>query len=168
MLASLLELNKRLFLAFSALGDVPAVRDIVSVFADAPMFLVPFFLVGFWLYYARKRDDSGKKRLLSVFYATVVAIVLNIVIQHVVHVDRPAEFAKSAGRFILNHVPDASFPSDHASVGAAFVTALFLFGYGTVGYVAVPLLALMLVSRIIGGVHWPLDIFGGTVVGVFS
>ncbi|MFZ3233214.1 MAG: hypothetical protein WA194_06965 [Patescibacteria group bacterium] len=50
------------------------------------------------------------------FYATVLAIVINIAIQKFVHIDRPTEFARSTGHFLLNHVPDASFPSDHASV----------------------------------------------------
>lgn len=116
MFAQLFELNKQLFLTLNQLGDIGIIRNIVSIFADAPIFLIPLFLVGFWLYYTKQKDISGKERLLSVFYATVLAIVFNIVIQKFVHIDRPAEFARSAGHFLLNHIPDASFPSDHASV----------------------------------------------------
>lgn len=116
MFDRLFEFNKRLFLILNQLGDIGIVRSAVSVFADAPIFVIPVFLVGFWLYYAKEKNPSGKERLLSVFYATVIAVIFNIAIQRFVHIDRPAEFARSAGHFILNHVPDASFPSDHASV----------------------------------------------------
>lgn len=116
MLAQLFELNKHLFLILKQLGDIEIIRNIVSIFADAPIFLVPLFLVGFWLYYTNKKNISGKERLLLVLYATILAILFNIIIQKFIHIDRPAEFAKSAGHFLLNHIPDVSFPSDHASV----------------------------------------------------
>lgn len=116
MFPQLLGLNKQLFLILSQLGDIGIIRSSVPIFADAPIFLIPLFLVGFWLYYAKQKDISGKERLLSMFYATVLAIVINIAIQKFVHIDRPTEFARSTGHFLLNHVPDASFPSDHASV----------------------------------------------------
>lgn len=168
MLTQLFELNKQLFLALNQLGDIGIIRSIVSVFADAPIFIVPLFLMSFWLYYTQKKDTSGKERLLYIFYATILAVVFNIIIQKFIHIDRPAEFAKSAGHFLLNHIPDASFPSDHASVWVAFITALFLFGYETIGYVTIPFFTVMLVSRVIWGVHWPLDILGGTAVGIVS
>lgn len=160
MFSQISELNKHLFLALSQLGDIGIVRNIVSIFADAPIFIIPVFLIGFWLYYTSKKDISGKERLLYIFYVTILAILINIIIQTFVQIDRPAEFAKSAGNFLLNHVPESSFPSDHASVAVAFTTGLFLFGYGTFGYILIPFFIVMLVSRIIGGVHWPLDILG--------
>lgn len=149
MLSLFLECNKQLFLFLNQLGDIGLIRSIVSVFADAPIFLIPLFLVSFWLYYANKKDISGKERLLLVFYSMAVAVTVNILIQKFIYVDRPAEFAKSAGHFLLNHLPDASFPSDHASVGIAFISALFLFGYETIGYITIPFFFLMLVSRVI-------------------
>lgn len=58
MLSQVFELNKHLFLILNQLGDIGIIRSIVSVFADAPIFLIPFFLVGFWLYYRNKKDVS--------------------------------------------------------------------------------------------------------------
>jgi membrane-associated phospholipid phosphatase len=43
-------------------------------------------------------------------------------IQQVIHVDRPENYLSQAGKLLMNHIPDASFPSDHASVSFAFVT----------------------------------------------
>jgi len=38
-----------------------------------------------------------------------------------VNVDRPEEHLKAGGKLLLDHLPDASFPSDHATVSIAFL-----------------------------------------------
>ena len=168
MLNQLLALNKSVFLVLTSLWSINIIRPFIFLFADAPIFILPLFLVWFWIFYTTKKNQSWKEKLLLIFYATVVAIILNMIIQKFVHMDRPEVFAKSVGHLLLNHVPDASFPSDHASVGIAFATALFLFDYASIGYIVLPLIIIMLFSRVIGGIHWPLDIFGWTIIGIVS
>jgi undecaprenyl-diphosphatase len=65
---------------------------------------------------------------------------------------------------LLDHIPDASFPSDHASVSVAFLTALYLTGYKKVFWAFMPWVILMNLCRVIAGVHWPFDILAGTIV----
>ena len=90
---------------------------------------------------------------------------MSIGIQHIVYVQRPLTFLGAHARFILSHIPDASFPSDHATVSAAFLAGICLAGYKKTFWIFLPFVILMLISRVIAGVHWPLDIIAGVTIG---
>jgi hypothetical protein len=61
MLDVLQNLNKEILLSLNSLTDIKIISDIVYVFADAPIFLIPLFLFAFWIY---NRNDSLKKEKL--------------------------------------------------------------------------------------------------------
>ena len=71
-------------------------------------------------------------------------------------------------QLLLNHVPDASFPSDHATVSVAFLTSLFLFWYKNIWFIYLPFVIIMIISRVILWVHWPFDIIAWSLVWIFS
>ncbi len=121
-----------------------------------------------WLYYVIKNNNQQKKGLLLLFYSTLLALFINVIIQNIVDFDRPESVLQGVGYLILNHIPDASFPSDHTAVSIAFATALFLTGYRKIAYIFFPIACFMNISRIISGVHWPLDVIVETIVGVLS
>ena len=73
-----------------------------------------------------------------------IAILSNLLIQHIVHIKRPETFIHP----ILDHIPDASFPSDHAAVSFAFLIAIYLFGYKRIFWIFLPFVLLMDISRI--------------------
>lgn len=141
---------------------------IVFIFADAPIFILPLFLISFWFYYNHKNDINWKKTLLYIFYWITLGILINLIIQHIVFIDRPLTSLKNAWKLILNHIPDASFPSDHATTSFAFVSGLFLFRFRKLFYVLLPIYLVMNLSRIMWWVHWPSDVLGWLVVWVLS
>ena len=166
MFASLQAWNQSVFLALNGLVGNPIIRDIAIIFSDAPIFFLPLFLVVGWLYY--RKNTAEKTQLLGIFYATLVSIVMNMIIQHLVYVERPITFLGAKAHFVLSHIPDASFPSDHAAVGFAFLTSLSLFGFRKVFWWFLPFCVIMVISRIVAGVHWPLDVLAGITVGIVS
>lgn len=80
---------------------------------------------------------------------------------------RTRPFLESNFNLLLDKVDKASFPSGHA----AFFFALSLIVYfynkraGILFFIASALIG---VSRVFSGLHWPTDILGGAVVGLFS
>ena len=162
-------LNRSILVSLNSLSDGKVIGTIVPIFADAPIFFIPLFLLIFWLYYSWKQKDvSQKESLLHIFYASCVAIITSLFIQQFVHLERPETAIENKKNLLLEHIPDASFPSDHASVSVAFLTALYFSGYKKTFWCFLPFVVGMNLSRIIAGVHWPFDILAGIIVGIFS
>lgn len=142
------------------------IKFIVFLLADIPIFFLPFFLVGAWIYH--RNNSEKKKHLLMIFTATVIAISINLIIQQYVILDRPESALIGKSNLILSHIPDASFPSDHASVSFAFITALRFVHYKKLAYILLPFMLSMNIARVMGGIHWPADIVVGIIIGIGS
>ncbi len=133
--------------------------------SDIPIFFLPIFLVWAWLFWTyKKKKNQEKEKLLNIFWWVVLAIIINLIIQHFFFFERPETLVTP----ILKHVPDASFPSDHAAVSFAFLTWLFLAWYKKIWYFFTPFVIIMNISRIAGGVHWFFDIIAGMIIWIIS
>lgn len=162
------EINIPLLWYLNSFTENKIIWDIVFFMSDAPIFIIPIFLVWFWFYFNFKKEKKSKNKLLFVFYSTILAILISLFIQQFVDLDRPEESLKASWKMILDHIPDASFPSDHASVWLAFLVSLFLFGFIKIAFIILPFFVVMLLSRIAGWVHWPFDIMVWSLVWIFS
>lgn len=161
-------INKPLSIYLNSFTDNKIIWDIVYAFADGPIFILPVFLVWYWFYYNYKKDNIWKNKLLFIFYSTIIAILISFIIQQFVNIERPEESLRSAWKLILNHIPDKSFPSDHASIWSSFLVSLFLFWFLRIWLFLTPLIIIMLISRIAGWVHWPLDILAWIIIWSLS
>lgn len=162
------ELNKQLLQYLNSLLEYPIIESIVRVMADGPIFILPVFLLLSWFFYTYKKNIEKKHDLLHIFYATVLWIAISLLIQQFVNIDRPETAIAGTGKLILDHIPDASFPSDHATVSFAFLAWLYYFGFKTLFWYYLPLALIMNLCRVIAWVHWPLDILAWAGVGIFS
>lgn len=174
------EINKNILISLHSLTEYDIIQTLVLCFADTPIFFLPIFLVSFWIYYTYKKNPTiiseihltknllEKENLIYIFYSVILWILISLWIQQVVHIDRPEEALGWVWQLLLNHIPDASFPSDHATVSVAFLTSLFLAWYKKIWLYFTPFIILMLLSRVILWVHWPFDIIVWGLVWIFS
>ncbi len=81
--------------------------------------------------------------------------------------EKPRPFEVTNVYQLVNHSSGGAFPSGHAAFFFALAAAMFLYDrfWGSVFFVGAVLIS---VSRVIVGIHWPADILGGAVVGIFS
>jgi undecaprenyl-diphosphatase len=102
--------------------------------------------------------------LLVVLAADGIADLLALAIKRVVDVQRPA-FRYAEPKALVPVPHDHSFPSGHAATSFACATTL-AFAFPRL---AVPLYVLAVAiafSRVYVGVHYPLDLLGGAVLGI--
>lgn len=123
-------------------------------------------MVALWLVLPR-RAAPLRRQLLYAGLSAVVAIGINYVISALWYRPRPFVLYPHLVHLLVQHAPDASFPSDHAAVAAAVAFALR--GQSRALQTAFWLLTvLILLSRVFVGVHWPTDVLGGAAVGFVS
>jgi undecaprenyl-diphosphatase len=87
-------------------------------------------------------------------------------------VDRPRPFVNNEVNFLhiksfIEDISSRSFPSGHASFFFGISTVLFFYNkkLGIIFFLAsLPIVF----ARIYCGIHWPLDMVGGLIVGIFS
>lgn len=130
-------------------------EKIIWFLSDWPIFFLPIFLLSAWIFYTYKNPNQEKKEnILYIFYSIVVGMIFNSISKLFIVEQRPDIAIKP----ILEHVPDNSFPSDHATVSFAFLFALYVAWYKKTFWFFIPFVILMNFSRIAGGLHWFFDI----------
>lgn len=122
-------------------------------------------LVGLWLYGAYKKNNSFKVDSLMIFYslgfAFVIYVILNLGLPF-----RPRPETVLTIRPLMDHLPDNSFPSGHAIFAGASILGAFLYTRAWIAWVLLVTGLLMVFSRVLAGIHYPLDITAGFIVGL--
>jgi undecaprenyl-diphosphatase len=117
-----------------------------------------------FLVFGRDRRRELKMIIYAVASAVLARLIITEIIRYFYPHLRPFE--------VLNFVPliydyASSFPSGHAAFFFALATIIFIFHrkWGVVYFLGSFIIVL---SRIMAGIHWPLDILGGMAVGIGS
>lgn len=166
------EINKELLTYLTWFSNIGFIEKNIWLLSDLPIFFLPIFLIWAWIYYTYKKDEKNniftskdkKENLLFIFYSTVFALIISLIIQQFVDIDRPETHINNAWKLLMDHIPDASFPSDHATVSFAFLVSLFFAWYKNIWLMFLPFVLIMNISRVIAWVHWPFDILAWALV----
>ncbi|MBU4274524.1 phosphatase PAP2 family protein [Patescibacteria group bacterium] len=112
---------------------------------------------------------KSRKNWKIIFIALSSALTARFVITGLIRLFKPRlrPFIDSNINLLIDKVNQQSFPSGHASFtfGLAMVVYLYNKKVGVLFFAGAFLVS---TSRIFVGVHWPLDILAGAVVGIFS
>jgi hypothetical protein len=78
------EINKELLIQLNSLLNYDIIQYITLCFADTPIFFLPIFLLGYWIYYTYKKDPTviseinltknllQKENLIYIFYSVLL------------------------------------------------------------------------------------------------
>lgn len=144
------------------------ISTLAPIFADAFVIIYPIFLVCIYVYAMIKKKPQVKQWALYIFFATLVAVLINIWIQTFFYKERPIVVLNQveAEETLLHEIlPVSSFPSDHAVVSMSFAIATLIWWifnrrkfFTRFGVLFILVSLVMTACRILTLVHWPSDI----------
>src|SRR3989344_5598488 len=124
--------------------------------------------IGIFLFLVFGRDKKRELWMIiqSFASATVARFVFTEIIRYFWNRPRPFEVLQNVNQ-LISHETGGSFPSGHAAFFFALATGVFFYKkwWGVLFYAFALAIGL---GRIATGLHWPSDILGGAVLGLFS
>lgn len=185
-------MQSSLILSLNALMSSSSVLTaLVPILADIFVFSYPLYLIYLYFFthdsiisrwqrlWHKSTDRQHKYIALSVFFSFVGSIIINYIIKAFVEQPRPYQVLdltlNPKESLILNSIPTDSFPSDHAAVWASIAVAVLIWWYKTankkliIAWRIFAVFALIMdICRITIGVHRPVDIAAGIVIGLIA
>lgn len=115
-------------------------------------------------------ERSSRKRMYEISFVALTLLLSRGLVAETIRFfyNRPRPFAAlgDAAALIVKNAAEPSFPSGHATFFFAFVAAYYMLGHHRGwGHVLLAGTVLMGIARVIAGVHYPLDILAGAVIG---
>lgn len=160
-------LNRTLFLWINATPDTPGWLISLAIFIAKDLIaVVPVLIVAMWFWGAQSQVKSQRELVLKTAIALAYGMAISWCIGNLYPHPRP--FVIGFGHQFLAHTPSDSYPSNHGTIIFTFAIAFLCWHRAWSG--AVLMLAGILIawSRIFLGVHWPLDMLGGLLLGMLS
>lgn len=154
--------NLGLFFFVFGLSNKNSFLDTVMVFGAEFVVYLTLILIFFLAIGGGKNE---KKSLIVVLISLPVAIIL-IKFIHLFYLE-PRPFISQNITPLIIHARDASFPSRHTTI-MAVVSFVYLYYKSKWTPLILFLTFWVGISRIYVGVHYPLDILGGIVVGLLA
>lgn len=164
-------MNNTIFYFFYNFAHQSQIVDDIIVFFALYFPYVVVFLAGIFLlmHHDIFRADNPfqvffqkKKEILKVVFSGVLAYFMAVLLKNLFQIPRPF-FALPDIEPLLSKTT-FSFPSEHASIFMALSVLIFLL-HKKAGYIFIFFTILIGIARIAAGVHFPIDILGGFILG---
>lgn len=146
---------------FYTLGQQYPLLGKIAVFISGPLsyIVIPFSLL---FYFSIKAKQNFMHNFALIFLSGLASYMIAHTIKEIGKIARP--FVEHSDMVPLRFVSGYSFPSEHASVYGAITVLLFYFDY-RLGILSVMFTCLIMISRLIMGVHYPVDVIFGVMLG---
>ncbi|MED3561862.1 undecaprenyl-diphosphatase [Bacillus xiapuensis] len=156
-------LNIEAFRAINDLGKNNSFLDHIAVFfAEYMLYFLILGMVVYWF----TRKDKNRMMIILAMISVVVAEVLGKIAGKFYSHFQPFAVLPHVNK-LINHAIDNSFPSDHSIIFFS-ICFLFLLVRKKEGWLWILLACLVAVSRVMVGVHYPVDILTGALIGIIS
>lgn len=151
-------MNNQIFFFFYNFSHQSQIFDSVAVFtAETLPYIVVILAILFLLFYRK-----SWKEFFVVFVSSGSAYLISKILKILIHTNRPfVKFSYVQSLFFENGF---AFPSGHATFFMALAISIFLL-HKKMGYMFIFFALLISFARIIVGVHFPIDILGGFILG---
>ncbi|MEK7190286.1 MAG: phosphatase PAP2 family protein [Patescibacteria group bacterium] len=162
-------MNNTVFSFFYNLAHQSQILDSVIVFFAVYFpFVVVFgagiFLFRFFSWNPQTPEFFKKyKEFLPLFFSSVLAYCLAYILKILFHISRPILALPDIQPLLTK--TSFSFPSEHATFFMALAFSIF-FLHKKAGYIFMFFAFLIGLARIVAGVHFPIDILGGFILGI--
>lgn len=157
-------MNEAIFRTINGLAGQNHILDIFFVFISNA--LGYFLIAGLFLFLVFHEDKKkGARDLFVVLSAAMSAYIIAKIIKTLFPYARPFEVLQNINVLYIHEGGD-SFPSGHATFYMALASALFFY-HRKIAYAYLAGALLIGLGRILVGVHWPLDVLAGFVIGGF-
>ncbi len=153
-------INIKIFSAINKYAGKSTLLDNMAVVVGE---YLPYVFIAVLVYLWLNPRTNSKHSALFAGYSAIVGVLINRFITFFYFHPRP--FMENVGTQLINHVPESSFPSDHATFMLVIAsTLLFTKSTRIIGCILFFLGLLGGTSRVFCGVHFPHDIFGSLLV----
>ncbi|MDE2030829.1 MAG: phosphatase PAP2 family protein [Patescibacteria group bacterium] len=145
--------------------------DSLIRFTAVDLIYIVLVLVVIYIIYKYKMYDlknistilrSNIKGILLIPFTAALALGIAKIVKLLVHTDRPMIALSNIHTLFTEN--GYAFPSGHSTVISAIAFSLF-FQNKKLGYIGFVVALFIGAARVMGGVHFPIDILGGYIIG---
>lgn len=158
-------MNETFFHLINDFAGRGGIIDGLGIFLADGFSIVIVFLAVFFITRSFAAPDKWKILALAALAAAVARLGIVEPIRHIYFHPRPFAELEEIVQLINYNASTSSFPSGHAAFFFAIATVIWFY-HRPAGYVFFALAFINSLARIFVGIHWPLDIIAGFVVGV--
>lgn len=176
----LINIDQNIFLAFHSVLGKWHLLDLFGILcAKYLIFVIAGAVIGWWIsLHEIKLPKKIKlpenffiedKKKWQIFWHVILAFVTGYGINFLIGLlkFRTRPFESLGVNNIVNPLSEKSFPSDHTMT--VFTASMVVYFYNKkLGLILLGLSLLVGLGRIFVGVHYPLDVVGGIIVGIFT
>ncbi len=155
-----MELNQKIFHYFNNFALQNELFDTVAVFITD--WLIWWMFLGLLLLFLFKKITT--KQFLKILLYPIIIWGISKIIKHFCYSPRPFLVLENINQLIVHGYND-SIPSGHTVLASALAMITYLYNK-KIGILFIVFAILIGLSRIIVGVHWPLDILTGAILGI--